>query len=70
MWLCAACRACVIRCSCGVNIVNVMGATRRLLVEYEVVRRTLRRAPLTLRTLGNSWGDVWERRGEWAEALA
>lgn len=69
MWLCVTCGACVARCPRGVEVIDVMRAARAILVEYEVVPQALRRAFLSLRTQRNPWGEVREKRAEWARYL-
>ena len=71
MWMCATCRACVQRCPRGVEIVDIMRAFRRVIVEVGVgkVPDSLRIAVKNVSGVGNPLGEAQEKRADWAEGL-
>lgn len=71
MWLCATCGACVQRCPRGVEIIDVMRAMRRVIVEVGVAKApdSLRIAVKNISGVGNPLGEPPEKRADWAEGL-
>ncbi|VBB46627.1 Fe-S oxidoreductase [uncultured Desulfatiglans sp.] len=68
-WRCTTCNLCVSRCPRGVAITDVLGAVRKILLDFEY-----RMAPASLRSAmgglggeGNPWGGKREDRSKWAE---
>ncbi len=68
-WLCATCGNCVKRCPRGVNIIDIMVALRRIMVEAGAIPASLRIAFASIAGTGNPWGERRERRADWAEGL-
>ncbi len=70
-WICATCRACVVRCPRGVAIIDIMKALRGVIVEMgagycpESLRVTLKNIAGT----GNPMGEAPENRADWASDL-
>ncbi len=71
MWMCATCRACVQRCPRGVEIIDVMRAMRRAIVELGIAKvpDSLRIAVKNISGVGNPLGEPAEKRADWAEGL-
>jgi len=71
IWLCATCRACVQRCPRGVEIIDVMRALRRVIVELGVgkVPDSLRLTIKNITGVGNPLGEEPEKRADWAKDL-
>ena len=70
-WLCATCKACVRRCPRGVEIIDIMQALRRTIVEFGVakVADSLRIAIKNISGVGNPLGEPQEKRTEWTKDL-
>jgi Fe-S oxidoreductase len=70
-WLCATCRACVERCPRGVEIIDVMRAIRRTIVETGIgpVPDALRITIKNISGVGNPLGEEREKRADWAKDL-
>ena len=70
-WICAACGACVQRCPRGVEIIDVMRAVRRAVVSLGIgiVPDALRISAKNIAGVGNPFGEVPERRGDWVKDL-
>ena len=70
-WLCATCRACVRRCPRGVEIIDIMRAMRKTVVEFGVGKLpdSLRIAIKNISGLGNPSGEPAENRADWAKDL-
>ena len=70
-WLCATCRACVQRCPRGVEIIDIMRATRRAVVSLGigVVPDALRISAKNIAGAGNPLGEAPEKRGDWAKDI-
>ena len=71
IWLCATCRTCVQYCPRGVEIINVMRATRRAIVSLGIgtVPDALRISAKNIAATGNPLGEAPEKRGDWAKDL-
>jgi len=71
VWLCATCRACVQSCPRGVEIIDVMRAVRRAVVNLGigVVPDALRISAKNIAGTGNPLGEAPEKRGDWAKDL-
>ena len=70
-WLCATCRACVRRCPRGVEIIDIMRALRKTVVELGVAKvpDSLRIAIKNISGVGNPLGEPTENRTDWAKDL-
>jgi len=70
-WLCATCKACVRRCPRGVEIIDIMRAMRRAIVEFGVAKvpDSLRIAVKNISGVGNPLGEPTEKRTDWAKDL-
>ena len=70
-WLCATCKACVRRCPRGVEIIDIMRALRRAIVEFGVAKvpDSLRIAVKNISGVGNPLGEPTEKRTDWAKDL-
>ena len=71
IWLCATCRTCVQYCPRGVEIIDVMRATRRAIVSLGIgtVPDALRISAKNIAGTGNPLGEAPEKRGDWAKDL-
>ncbi len=71
MWKCVGCGACVQRCPRGVEIVDVMRALRRVIVEVGVgkVPDSLRVTFKNISGVGNPLGEAPEKRADWVRDL-
>jgi len=71
MWWCVTCRACVAQCPRGVEIIDVMRALRRAIVDLGVggVPDSLRITVKNISGLGNPLGEPAEKRADWAKDL-
>jgi len=71
LWTCVGCRACVQRCPRGVEIVDVMRALRRVVVEVGAgkVPDSLRLVSKNLAAVGNPLGEPQETRADWAKDI-
>ena len=71
MWMCATCRACVQRCPRGVEIIDIMRAMRRAIVELGIAKvpDSLRIAVKNVSGVGNPLGEPSEKRTDWAKDL-
>lgn len=72
IWLCATCRACVQRCPRGVNIIDIMRALHRVIVDLGVggIPDSLRITAKNIATTGNPLGEEPAKRADWANDLA
>jgi len=70
-WLCATCRACVQRCPRGVEIIDIMRAMRRVIVELGTgyFPPPLRITGKNISVTGNPLGEGREKRAEWAKGV-
>jgi Fe-S oxidoreductase len=70
-WLCAACGACVANCPRGVEIIDVMRAVRRTIVELGVGAPppSVRIAVKSISAAGNPWSGARENRCDWTRDL-
>ena len=71
LWTCVGCAACVVRCPRGVEIVDVMRALRRIVVEVGVGKApdSLRLVAKNFAAVGNPLGEPRENRLDWAKDL-
>jgi len=71
MWLCATCGACVQRCPRGVEIIDIMRALRRAIVELGIAKvpDSLRITVKNISGAGNPLGEAPEKRADWAQGL-
>jgi len=71
VWRCVTCGACVKRCPRGVEIVDVMRALRRTIVELGMAKvpDSLRITVKNISGTGNPQGEAQEKRADWAEGL-
>lgn len=70
-WLCSTCHMCVSRCPREVEIIDVIRAGRRILLEFQYSKApaSLRSAMGNLTSQGNPWGWEHEKRADWAKGL-
>jgi len=70
-WLCATCNACVRRCPRGVEIIDIMRALRKTVVEFGVAKvpDSLRIVIKNISGVGNPSGEPPENRADWAKDL-
>ena len=70
-WLCATCGACVARCPRGVEIIDIMRALRRAIVDLGVghVPDSLRITVKSIAGVRNPLGEPPENRADWAKDL-
>lgn len=68
-WRCTTCNQCVSRCPRGVAITDVLGAVRKILLdfEYRMAPASLRSAMGGLSGEGNPWGGKRDNRADWAK---
>ena len=66
-WQCATCNQCVTRCPRGVAITDILGAVRKILLdfEYRMAPASLRSAMGSLSGEGNPWGGERKDRSDW-----
>ncbi|TET17950.1 MAG: (Fe-S)-binding protein [Dehalococcoidia bacterium] len=71
MWLCVTCKACVDRCPRNVEIIDIMRALRRVVVEVGIAKvpDSLRLAVKNISGVGNPQGEEREKRTDWAKDL-
>jgi Fe-S oxidoreductase len=71
IWTCATCGACVQRCPRGVEIIDVMRAIRRAVVEFGIggIPDSLRITFKNVSGTGNPLGEPRENRANWAKNL-
>lgn len=71
MWLCVTCKACVDRCPREVEIIDIMRALRRVVVEVGIAKvpDSLRLAVKNISGVGNPQGEEREKRTDWAKDL-
>jgi len=71
VWRCVSCRLCVDRCPRSVEIVDIMRALRRVVVEVGAgkVPDSLRIAIKNISGVGNPLGEPPEKRADWAKEL-
>ncbi|MBI2288203.1 MAG: (Fe-S)-binding protein [Chloroflexi bacterium] len=71
LWLCATCKACVVRCPRGVEIIDVWRALRRVMSEVGAgkVPDALSVAVKNVSGVGNPLGEAREKRIDWAKDL-
>ena len=71
VWRCVSCRLCVERCPRGVEIVDIMRALRRVIVEVGAgkVPESLRIAIKNISAVGNPLGEPAEKRADLAKDL-
>ncbi|MFC2012356.1 (Fe-S)-binding protein [Chloroflexota bacterium] len=71
LWMCATCKACVDRCPRGVEIIDVMRAMRRAIVEFSLggIPDSLRISMKNIAAVGNPLGEPEDKRADWAKDL-
>lgn len=71
MWVCSTCKACVDRCPRGVELIDVMRAMRRAIVELSIggIPDSLRLTAKSIGGTGNPLGEPQENRADWAKEL-
>ncbi len=71
MWVCSTCKACVDRCPRGVELIDVMRAMRRAIVELSIggIPDSLRLTAKNIGGTGNPLGEPQEKRADWAKEL-
>lgn len=71
IWICTGCRACSIRCPRNLEMVDMMRALRRVIVEVGAgkVPNSLRLVAKNLSGVGNPFGEPTEKRMDWAKGL-
>ena len=71
IWMCTTCIACVQQCPRGVEMIDVMRALRRVIVELGVgkVPDSLRITLKNIAGVGNPLGEEPEKRADWAKGL-
>ncbi len=68
-WLCTTCNHCMSRCPRGVGIIDIMRATRAIMVENRMIPASLRTVTASLGSIGNPMGEPREHRADWAKNL-
>lgn len=68
-WLCTTCKHCMSRCPRGVGIIDIMKATRAIMVENRMTPASLRNVMASLAGVGNPMGEPREKRTAWAKGL-
>ncbi len=70
-WMCTTCNQCVERCPRGVAITDVLGAVRKILLdfEYRMAPASLRSAMGSLTGEGNPWGGDRKNRSLWMKEV-
>ena len=68
-WMCTTCDQCVSRCPRGVAITDILGAVRKILLdfEYRMAPASLRSAMGSLTGDGNPWGGERKDRSDWTK---
>jgi len=69
LWNCVTCNTCVIRCPRGVDLIDVMRATRAVMLEAGTFPETYRAPLASLRSDGNPWSGDRSERCAWAKGL-
>jgi len=71
VWLCVTCNNCVKRCPRGVEIIDVMRASRRAVTELGIAKvpDSLRITIKNISGLGNPLGEPSDKRADWAKDL-
>ena len=70
-WICVSCNSCVQRCPRGVKIIDIMRAMRRAVISLGIapIPDSLRITAKNISGLGNPFGELPEKRGEWSKGL-
>lgn len=71
IWLCAGCGACVNGCPRGVQLIDVVKAIRRTVMELGVGKSpsSLRAVLTSIAGVGNPMGETEEKRADWAKDM-
>jgi Fe-S oxidoreductase len=69
VWKCVTCNTCVSRCPRGIELIEVIGAVRALLLEQGTTPEGLGGPLSSLRSDGNPWNGKREERAAWARDL-
>lgn len=70
LWNCVTCNTCNLRCPRGVDIIDVMRATRAMMIEMGSFPTSYRGPLGSLRTDGNPWMGDSSERSKWQEGLS
>jgi Fe-S oxidoreductase len=68
-WLCTTCDACVKKCRAGVEIIEMVKAVRRIMLQGRIMPASLRVVSSNLRAEGNPWGKERKKRADWAKDM-
>lgn len=69
LWNCVTCATCVSRCPRQVDIIDIIRATRSVMLESGIVPPLFRVPLSSLRNDGNPWSSSRSERMEWAEKM-
>ncbi len=69
LWNCVTCNTCVLRCPRGIDVIEVMRATRAVMLESGAAPATYRGPLASLGSDGNPWQGDRDERYAWAEGL-
>jgi Fe-S oxidoreductase len=71
IWMCTTCIACAQQCPRGVEMIDVMRALRRVILEFGVAKvpDSLRITLKNISKVGNPFGEEPEKRADWAKGL-
>ncbi len=71
VWRCVGCKACIDRCPRGVELLYVMRAIRRVIMEIGagIVPHSLRISEKNISAVGNPLGEPPDKRMDWAKDL-
>ena len=72
MWMCTTCAACAQRCPRGVEMIDIMRALRRVILQFGVAKlpESLKVTLGNISRVGNPFGEEPERRADWSEGLS
>lgn len=69
LWNCVTCATCVLRCPRGIDVIDVMRATRAVMLEAGTFPETFRAPLASLRGEGNPWSGARADRTAWSKEL-
>ena len=71
IWMCTSCKVCVDQCPRGVEVMDIMRAMRRAIVEFGVggIPDSLQISMNNISSVGNPLGEPREKRADWAKDL-
>ena len=64
-WTCTTCATCTTRCPRGVDIIEIVKALRRIMVEANVVPANIQNMITSLALEGNPWRETRGKRKDW-----